>query len=104
MKKKRDCLMGGGGWVGDNGHEPNEIHIMYTSQPNRPESATGTTVGLVRHMSVRMAWNGQHVTVMAPVKLKVGDPSNGQHPPLRRGRNLVFALPGGKEMEVVSWL
>jgi len=67
-------------------------------------NVTGTTVGLVRHMPVAMTWGGRQVTVMAPVKLEVGDPSNGQHPPMARGRNLIFALPGGKEMEVVSWL
>lgn len=41
---------------------------------------------------------------MAPVKLVVNDPANGLQAPVRRDKNLVFALPGGEELEVLSWI
>lgn len=66
--------------------------------------ATLTTAGLIRHIPVKMLVGDQQVTVMAPVKLAVGDPANGLQAPNLRGKNLVFALPGGKELEVASWI
>lgn len=68
------------------------------------QQATMTTVGLIRHQPVRMLVGDQQVTVMAPVKLVVNDPANGLQAPVRRDKNLVFALPGGEELEVLSWI
>lgn len=78
---------------------------MYATTMLRPvHHATLTTAGLIRHIPVRMLVGDQQVTVMAPVKLAVGDPANGLQAPVRRDKNLVFALPGGEELEVLSWI
>lgn len=78
---------------------------MYATNMLHPvQHATLTTAGLIRHKPVRMLVGDQQVTVMAPVKLAVNDPANGLQAPVRRDKNLVFALPGGKELEVPSWI
>ena len=78
---------------------------MYATTMLRPvHHATLTTAGLIRHVPVKMLIGDQQVTVMAPVKLVVSDPANGVQAPVTRDKNLVFALPGGEELEVPSWI
>lgn len=63
-----------------------------------------TTVGLIRHIPARVLVDDRPVTVMAPVKLVIDDPAKGVHTPDKRGKYLVFALPGGQELKVLSWI
>lgn len=77
---------------------------MQAAIMNPVRHATMTTVGLIRHMPVKVLVEGRPVEVMAPVKLVIEDPANGLQAPDLRGKNLVFALPGGQELEIASWI
>ena len=78
---------------------------MYAINMIRPvKNATMTTAGLIPHRHVMVKAGEQLYSVQAPVKLAITDPANGLQAPALRGKRLVFALPGGKELEVVSWL
>lgn len=93
-----NCIHGG---QNRSASQHNPSTIMH---PGGIHHSTMTTAGLIRHMPCKMLVGMHEVTVYAPVKLAIADPANGVQAPALRGKYLVFALPGGKELEVASWL
>lgn len=63
---------------------------------------TETADGWYDHAKINLGGVGDHkvTTIMAPVKLDFSQRYENGYKPLRRGNKVVYALPGGGEIEL----